>query len=174
MSAPEEFDAFFEWWYDRLVGTLWLYCGDRVVAEDCAQEALVRVARDWERVRVMASPGGWVHRVGFNLVSSHFRRRRIERRAAARLRVVSPAVDDGQQVVDALVVQRAVASLSPRQRQAVILYYFADLPVTEVAEVMEAPANSVKSWLSRARQQLHVVLAGESDAGPCVEDVGVH
>lgn len=49
--------------YPRLVGTLTLYCGDRPIAEELAQEALVRVCQHWSRIRRLENPGGWVHRV---------------------------------------------------------------------------------------------------------------
>ena len=67
--------------WPRLVGALSLSTGDRHVAEELAQEALVRVCERWNEVQVMESPMGWAHRVGFNLASSHYRRREAERRA---------------------------------------------------------------------------------------------
>ena len=83
-AAPAELIAFCEREYPRLVGSLGLYCGDRHVAEDIAHEALVRVARDWGRVRSMRSPQAWTHRVAINLANSHYRRRQAEPRANER------------------------------------------------------------------------------------------
>ena len=67
--------------YPRLLGTLTLYCNDRGVAEELAQEALARACVSWPKVRGMDAPGAWIHRVAMNLANSHFRRRGAERRA---------------------------------------------------------------------------------------------
>src|SRR5918999_5063001 len=72
--------------HPRLVGMLGLYCGDGDVAEDLAQEALIRLCRDWRRVRQLHAPERWLHRVAINLAHSHYRRRAIERRAFSVLR----------------------------------------------------------------------------------------
>ena len=53
----------------RLVGSLTLYCGDRLLAEEIAQEALVRAFERWGRVGAMASPEAWAYRTAFNLAA---------------------------------------------------------------------------------------------------------
>lgn len=67
----------------RLVGSLTLYCGDRHLAEELAQEALARAWERWPAVSRMASPEGWAFRTAMNLARSGFRRRRIERRVSS-------------------------------------------------------------------------------------------
>ena len=62
-----------EW--PRLVGSLSLFVGSRELAEDLAQETLVRVCDHWRTARAADSPTAWAHRVGFNLAKSHGRRR---------------------------------------------------------------------------------------------------
>jgi RNA polymerase sigma-70 factor, ECF subfamily len=171
VEAPDEFTRFFDRVFDPLVGAVWLYCGDRGVAEEMAQEALARVARDWARVAVMDAPVGWTHRVAFNLVNSHFRRLRTGRRILERHQDEQPRGDEDAPVAaDALVVRQAVTALPRRQREAVVLFYFADLPVTEVARWMGAPENTVKSWLARGRARLEAdlrVALAEEDADVC-------
>ena len=53
-------EAFCEGYYPTLVGGLALYVGDRLLAEELAQEALLRAFRRWERVAGLDSPEGWV------------------------------------------------------------------------------------------------------------------
>jgi DNA-directed RNA polymerase specialized sigma24 family protein len=59
--------------YQRLVGTLTLYCGSHAVAQELAQEALIRVCQHWNRVRRLQNPGAWANRVAMNLANSHIR-----------------------------------------------------------------------------------------------------
>jgi RNA polymerase sigma-70 factor (ECF subfamily) len=66
-----EFAAFCEAEWPRLVGALYLSTGDRALAEDLAQETLLRAFANWRRVSRLDAPGGWVHRVSLNLLRSH-------------------------------------------------------------------------------------------------------
>jgi len=120
-AAPAELIAFCEREYPRLVGSLGLYCGDRHVAEDIAHEALVRVARDWGRVRSMRSPQAWTHRVAINLANSHYRRRQAEARANERSSRGADGVHHDADPGDAVAVRAAVSRLPQRQRPAVVL-----------------------------------------------------
>ncbi|HEY7874361.1 MAG TPA: sigma factor, partial [Actinomycetota bacterium] len=70
--------------YPRLIGALSLYCGDRALAEEFAQEALARLCLHWHKVARMQSPRAWVHRVGINVAHSHFRRVVAERKIRSR------------------------------------------------------------------------------------------
>ena len=147
-----ELAAFCRAQYPTLVGMLGLYCGDRAVAEELAQEALGRAWRQWRKVRSLDNPSAWLRRVAINLANSHLRRLRAERRARDRSTVVDQHVDpDG---ADRQAVRAAVASLPKRQRTALVLRYYLDLPYGEIAEVMDAPEPTVKSLVRRAIERL--------------------
>lgn len=154
MTRTPELTGFCREAWPRLVGALSLYTGDRHVAEELAQEALVRVCERWSEVQVMESPMGWAHRVAFNLANSHFRRRGAERRARQRLRAVVDVVAPTVESADALTLRHAVAALPEPQRQALVLRYYADLPVADVALLMECPENTVKTHTRRAIERL--------------------
>jgi len=154
VTGTPELTGFCREAWPRLVGALSLYTGDRHVAEELAQEALVRVCERWTEVRAMASPIGWAHRVGFNLASSHYRRRGAGRRARRRLQAVVDVVTPAFEAAEALTLRRAVAELPEPQRRALVLRYYADLPVSEVALLMECPENTVKTHTRRAIQAL--------------------
>jgi RNA polymerase sigma-70 factor (ECF subfamily) len=133
--------------HPRLVGALALHCGDRDVAQELAQETFARVWERWSSVRTMDSPEAWAFRVGFNLAASRFRRAAAERRARARF---GPPAEHVPDTADALAVRAAVGALPPRQRAAIVLRYFADLPVAQAAEVLGCAPGTVKSLTSQA------------------------
>jgi RNA polymerase sigma factor (sigma-70 family) len=128
---------------------LTLLCGDRDVAEELAQEALARTCLNWHKVRHMALPDAWTYRVATNLANSHFRRRSAERRAKQRQARASNA-EAAPDPADAVAVRQAVARLPRRQKTALVLRYFTDLPVTRVAELMDCPESTVKTLTRRA------------------------
>jgi RNA polymerase sigma-70 factor (sigma-E family) len=144
--------AFCDRVYPQLVGALTLYCGQRHVAEELAQETLVRVWDRWPKVRDMASPQGWAHRVAINLANSWYRRQAAERRATARLQRERPAAEPDRAAE--LALRAAVAALPPRQRAVLVLRFFADLPVEETAALLHCAPGTVKSLTNKAVTRL--------------------
>jgi RNA polymerase sigma-70 factor (ECF subfamily) len=151
--------AFCEKELPKLTGSLTLYCGDPVLGEEFAQEALARLCLRWSRVRGMASPEAWVHRVAINLANSVFRRRLVERRAKHSLST-STVVDDPDSAT-AVAIRDAVSRLPRRQKTALVLRYYADLTVEDVAQLMECPPSTVKTLTRRAIQRLESQFAKE-------------
>ena len=156
----EDVSAFCARMRPRLIGALALHCGDIDVAEELAQEALVRVWDRWSSVRTTASPEGWTHRVAFNLAHSLYRRRAAERRARERAGRVAAAAPEPDQA-DALAVRAAVAALPPRQRTALVLRYFSDLSIADTAIAMRCAEGTVKSLTAQALAALRPKLALE-------------
>lgn len=148
--------------YPRLVAALTHHCGDRELAEDSAQEALVRACRRWARVRKLDSPVGWCFHVGTNVTRSWLRRRQAEQRARARLGTDPAAGDDPGDAADRLAVRQALGGLNDRQREAVVLRYFLGLSAGEVAAVTGSTAGAVRVLTHRAVASLREQLA----AGP--------
>jgi RNA polymerase sigma factor (sigma-70 family) len=143
--------------HSRLVGALSLYCGDAALAEEFAQEALARAFRDWRKVGGLDNPEGWVFRTGFNITHSYFRRRAAERRANDRARMQENAFLDAEDVrSDAVALRSAVARLPRRQRTAVVLRFYADYSVSDVARLMECPEGTVKTLTRKALSLLRL------------------
>lgn len=155
MRWEAEFSAFCGDEHPRLVGALSLYCGKRDIAEELAQEALFVACRDWRKVRETQAPGAWVHRVAMNLANSYFRRRAAETRAKRRLSSQSQGATLVQEDhPEVMAIRLAVASLPRRQRTALILRYYIDLSVRDVAILMDCPEGTVKSLTSKAVDSL--------------------
>lgn len=168
MTTDPELTRFVREQHPRLVGSLGLYTGDADLAEELAAEALARVARDWDTLRGMASPGAYAHRIAINLANSWFRRRQALRRAMARRgpdETVHRDVDTGL----VLSVREAVARLPRRQRACVVLHYFDGLSTPEVATALEVTAGTVRSNLHDARARLQAEL-GEDVAIPAGDE----
>lgn len=142
-------EVFFQRELPRLVGGLTLHLGDRHVAEQLAQEAMLRAFRRWKHVSGLDSPGGWVWRVATNLAISHRRREQAATRARIRLGP-SPATHEDPDGAHAVAVRRAVADLPERQRTALILRYYRDLSAEQAAQVMDVSSDAVRSLTKRA------------------------
>lgn len=145
----------------RLVGMLSLYCRDRDIAEELAQDAIIRVITNWDTVRRCDSPPAWACRVAINLANSHLRRRLAERRAARRLHSRPAPVPHQPDTPTAVAVRAAVAGLPQRQRAVVVLRFFADLPVREVSDILGCPEGTVKTLTARALAALRATGLSE-------------
>jgi RNA polymerase sigma factor (sigma-70 family) len=155
----EELD--FESWYlrehPRVVSAVAAITGRASVAGEAADEAFTRACERWDRVRAMASPGGWAHSTALNVARRRLRRTEHERRL---LRRVAPAHEpEAPPPTWSIEVWDALRSLPPREREAVVLRHVGDLPVAEVAQVMGVAAGTVASTLASARARLARLLA---------------
>lgn len=130
----------------RLVGLLSLQVGDRHVAEELAQDVLLKVCEHWSGLN---DPVAWMHRVAINQANSWFRRRAAERRANARHQnqQAGPAAPDR---ADAVAVREAVARLPKRQRAVLAYRYYAGLSVRETAAAMSCAEGTVKALTHQA------------------------
>jgi RNA polymerase sigma-70 factor (ECF subfamily) len=145
------FEAFFEHNYVRLARALYLLTGDAAEAEDEAQEAMVRVYERWDRVSTMASPEGYLFRTAMNLNRSWRRRLRSERRRfvdAPRVREPHETAEAGDQLA------RALASLPPAQRRALILVEWLGMTDQEAGDALGIRPVSVRVRISRAKSAL--------------------
>ena len=149
-TPPPDLVSFCNAQSSRLQGMLTLYCGSPEIAEELAQEVLARVCINWPKVKQMPRPDAWTYRVAINLTNSYFRRRAAERRAKARLETRPPYSRLPKDEADAIAVRQAIARLPRRQRTALVLRFYSDLSVANVAELMDCPEGTVKSLTRRA------------------------
>lgn len=161
-GAPPEFERFCAVEFPRLVRMLDLLTGDLHVAEELAQETLVRASSHWSKVAVMDAPGAWTWRVARNLATSRWRRTQAARRAAARLGP-SPTVHHDADVAEAASVREALQRLGLRDREVLVLRHHLQLTVAETAAELGISEEAVKSRSHRAAGRLRALLDPTDD-----------
>jgi RNA polymerase sigma-70 factor (sigma-E family) len=135
--------------------------GDRELAEDLVQDAFVKLAGRFRHLRVPEAFDRYLRRTIVNLFTSHLRRLRLERRELARQRseVERRSQDDDLGERDAM--WTALLSLPPRQRAAIVLRYYEDLPERETAAVLRCSLGAVKQLINRGLVGLRERLGSE-------------
>jgi RNA polymerase sigma-70 factor (ECF subfamily) len=154
METPIEFSEWYAAEYSRLVVLLALSTGSREVGEDAAAEAFARAYEKWDRVRRMATPTGWTYTVGLNVARRKMRRAALER-ALLRRQKLSEFTTSPPDLSE---LREAVEDLPDRQRTAVLLRYYADLPESEIAKVMKVSPGTIAKTLHVARKRLEARL----------------
>jgi RNA polymerase sigma-70 factor (ECF subfamily) len=179
----------------RLLSLAVRMLGDRMEAEDVAQETFVRVWKQAPHWREgTARFDTWLHRVAMNLCYDRLRSRRetpeaalqgahsLEAAGAARAGEAGASAEDADTPLtpqaalearqDGLRVREALAALPARQREALVLTYYQELPNAQAAALMDISVEALESLLARARRTLRgrlaeqAVLDSDSAAAP--------
>jgi len=136
-----------------------LLCGNDGQAEDLVQDALVRAFARPLRAPRPGAAEAYVRVIMVNLFIDIARRRSRWRRAAPLLGGAEVAPDPADQVLTREVMLAALDDLSPRQRACVVLRYYQDLPVAQVAAALGVGEGTVKRYLSEAMTRLAARLS---------------
>ncbi|SDE35682.1 RNA polymerase sigma-70 factor, sigma-E family [Blastococcus fimeti] len=157
MSGGSEagFADFVEQWSPALLRVAFLLTGDRGLAEDLLQTALLKTSRRWSRIADQQAAYPYVRRVLVTTSASWRRRRRVGEVLTDRLPERSTLGGEGAP-------GRAVAALEglpPRMRAVIVLRYYEDLSEADTAAALGCSVGSVKSQASRGLARLRVELA---------------
>jgi RNA polymerase sigma-70 factor (ECF subfamily) len=161
----ESFDRFCRDHHTSVVRTVFLITGDRQEAEDLAQEAFARAFERWKTVAVLERPEAWVQRVAANLAVSWWRRAMVRRRAP----VAGPGFVEPPELPD-LELRQAILQLSPAQRAAIVLRFYADRSIEDVAEALGKRPGTIRALTAQGVARLRVLLGNEMDMSEEVQD----
>lgn len=141
---------------DTLLREAYLLTGDTHLAEDLVQTTLAKAYVAWRRVLTADAPDAYVRRILINAHHSARRRLRVRELLTGSVpEVFAPGGGVGDPAsAERLDVVRALMALPLRQRTAVVLRYWADLPEGEVAAVMGCSVGAVRSQAHRGLERL--------------------
>jgi RNA polymerase sigma factor (sigma-70 family) len=154
-SVDEEYAWFFSGEYPALVRTLFFIVHNTDRAEDIAQEAFMQLLVHWRKVSKYERPDAWVRRVAIRLAMRSVRREQMRSLVERRSRPV-----ELPQPMD-IDLANAIEQLPPRQRSAVVLFYFEDRPMQEVADILGCSVSTGWVHLHKARKRLAALLGEE-------------
>jgi len=151
-----EFAELVEAAWPGLYRTAYLMLGDHQLAEDLVQATLTKTYASWAQVREPAAAVGYARIVLARTAASWFRRRswRNEHPTEA----VPDEAHTGADPTDRPALMAALGKLPPRQRAVVVLRYYDDLSVREVAQALGCSEGTVKSQTHHAMAQLRLLL----------------
>ena len=154
-GQSEDFETFFRRFEHELFGYLWRITHEEQAAYDLSQETFLRAWQHFARIRTYEQPAGWLFRVATNLALNHLRQRSALHRSAVSLDA-SKALGGGDvtsSVVEGDAVRRALMTLAPRQRIALVLREVYGFTCQEVAQALGISHGAAKTMLWRAREE---------------------
>ncbi len=160
--------ALFEAYYKRTFAVAFNILRRRENAEDITQEAFIKAFQNLRQLQDEAKFGAWLSAIASNLARNYLKReKKIFLTDELPEISTGPNPEDTEEtVIRSLEVERvrkAIRTLPPEQYQVVVLQYYYDLKVEEIASLLQIRAGTVKSRLFRARQKLAGVLELDDD-----------
>ena len=143
---------------DRLVRALALAIRDDALAAEAIDEAFTRALHRWHVVGRFDNPAAWIYRTARNWATSRFRRLGRDRRFAPEIASPDHSTDD--EVPDPRLT-RALATLDADRRNVLVLRFYLDWSVEQVADALDISPGTVKSRTHRALAELNQLLGGE-------------
>ncbi len=160
----------FEHFYSKTYAAVMSITRNHQTSEDIVQEAFIRAFNGLDRLREPAKFGSWVGAIATNLARDHLKKeKKLVWTDEIEQGHPSPGLSVEEQLLEKEEVERIreiLRSLPPEQYQIMILYYYYETKVEDIASLMEVNPGTVKSRLHRARQKLHRLLQeGELNGG---------
>jgi len=158
-SYEQEFTEFMSQNSETLAQAAWLLTGDQGLAEELVQEALTRTFMNWRKAR--RDPLAYARKA---LAGRRQAAKRTQLREPVMAQVPDQAVDSSERLIsDRDRLNRALSTLSERQRQIVVLRHLMGLSEQEVADDLGVSVGTVKSTASRGLAQLRAVLEADEE-----------
>jgi len=149
------FDELVEAASTRLFRALYLMTGSRFEAEEVMQDAFLAVWERWDRVGDMDDPTGYLFRTALNIWRKRLRRTGLAARKAVSL---APKEDPFTSVDDREVVFRALRTLRPKERAAIVATGLLGYTAEDAGRLLGMTGSSVRMYASRARAAPKAVM----------------
>lgn len=134
-----------------LIREAYLLVGDVHLAEDLVQTALAKAYVAWHRVSASSAPDAYVRRILINTNISRRRRRRVTEVLTA---LPADRAQAPSEAMESTAIIQALMALPQRQRAAIVLRFWDDLPESAVAELMGCSVGTVRTHTARAMARL--------------------
>ncbi len=158
----EAFRTLVEQYRSILFGTAYLMIRDKGLAEDAVQEALIQIWKHLPSFHLKSSIKTWLVRIVMNEVKQQFRKKKLTMVSLEEAPETSSEHEEAETVLirneERQGLRQALGKLPPDQREALVLRYFSELTVPEIAVVVNQPQGTIKSRLSRALEHLNEIL----------------
>lgn len=167
------FETLLDKYQNPIINFIYRFIGDKIEAEDLAQEVFLRVYRCAKTYLPKAKFSTWIYKISKNLALNELRRKKSAKASSLDETISSEKGELPRQVADDKpsapmdlerqdlvgAVKKAIDSLPTNQKTAVILRRYEDLSYEEIAKIMGCSVSAVKSLLNRAKAALKEKLS---------------
>ena len=172
---PEAFERLMEPLEQLVWRVCWHYTGSREAAEDCGQEAMIRIWRSLESYRGECALESWVYRIAANCCMDWLRKKKRDKSVSVEpmreqgFDPADPSPGTEEQVIakdERHRLREAIALLPDDQREALVLTQLEKVPYEEAAQALGVSEGTVKSRVNRAKARLKEILSEKRELSP--------
>ena len=158
--SPERFIDLIRVEQESLRRFLLALCGgDESLADDIAQDALVRAYVASGSFLGLSKFSTWLFRIAYNCYVDHHRKPRLETVSSDTQQALSiPATEETDSRFKHQRLYLALESLSEKEKASIVLHYFEDRSIKEISSILQVPQGTVKYYLSTGRNHLKSIL----------------
>ena len=162
-GAVEQYSYFVERYHRGLIQYVYNFVRDGDMAEDIAQEAFIQAYKKLHQYDGRFAFSTWLYKIAGNLAKRSLAKSRHTTSITDYEAFIPDTRPSAEDLVDGVIgrahVRKAVDQLPKDQRRAIMMYYWDELSYEEIAEIMEKPIGTIRTWLHRAKEQLRKELA---------------
>ncbi|HPF88757.1 MAG TPA: sigma-70 family RNA polymerase sigma factor [Candidatus Limiplasma sp.] len=159
-SAALDIEALYEMYADDVLRVCYFYLNNRHMAEEVCQDTFVRLMTS----KTQLKPGhekAWLLKVALNRCRDLWRSGWVKRVVlGSPMFEIIPAEDTQERRDDEEAMMTAVHQLPPQFREVILLFYYQNFGISEIAQILSLPEGTISSRLSRARSKLKAILKG--------------
>ena len=163
MTKEIEIERMMDTYGNYIVRMCYMMLKNRTLAEDAAQEVFIKAYKNMESFRKDASEKTWLTSIALNVCKNYARTswfRRVQ--IGIEVKADTYSMEDRlTEEIEKSELLKKVMDLSKKYREVILLYYYQDLKISEIAEILEVSESSVKMRLNRAKLKLKDELKEE-------------
>ncbi|MFG6150482.1 sigma-70 family RNA polymerase sigma factor [Halobacillus sp. B23F22_1] len=168
LSVNEKVEEWIHLYSHDLKWLAYSYVKDHAMAEDITQEAFIKAFQKYTNFKQQSSEKTWLYKITINLCKDHLKSsyiKRVLKKGAEAFQSIPSQTETPEQHTlnkseDEELLEH-ILTLEDKYREVIVLYYFEEFDVKELAEMLNVSPNTVKTRLRRGRQLLQEQLASE-------------
>ncbi|MFM1654924.1 sigma-70 family RNA polymerase sigma factor [Brevibacillus sp. B_LB10_24] len=153
---------------DKIIQLAYLIVKDRNIAEDITQEVFLKAFRDLHTFRGESEIKTWLYRIAINESKKYLRSWSFRQIFSTFKKESVPDEQNHERVEDVVIgkltkeeMAERVMAMLPQYRQVIVLHYYEDLTIREIAQVLDISEELVRTKLHRARKQFKLLVEKE-------------
>ncbi|WP_214626613.1 sigma-70 family RNA polymerase sigma factor [Paenibacillus agaridevorans] len=146
---------------DKMYGIAFAYLRNEDDALEAIQETVCRVWSKRKSLKDSRYFTTWMIRILINVCMDERKKRKREMPSDSAIKDVA---GPGQESIERLGIEEQLAKLLPHYKMVIVLKYYRDMTITQIAEMMEKPDGTIRTWLHKALKQLRAEI-GEREGG---------
>lgn len=160
-NRENSYERAIEMYGDKLLKIVYLIIKDLAISEEIVQETFLKVFKNIHSFKGNSSLYTWIYQIALNLSRDHLRRN-------VEFPIYNEYIGSEANIEDTIIndenreiLKKQISKLNDIYRESIILFYFEEMSISEISEVLEEKEGTIKSRLSRARSILRESMEEE-------------